>query len=50
MSESEVITIMTLFYLGGFHNIKHFYEYFVKVHLTSKIPNIVSYNRFTELI
>jgi Transposase DDE domain len=50
MSESEVITIMTLFHLGGFRNFKHFYEYYVKVHLTSEFPNTVSYNRFTELM
>jgi Transposase DDE domain len=50
MSESEVITIMTLFHLGGFRNFKHFYEYYVKVYLTSEFPNTVSYNRFTELM
>jgi hypothetical protein len=50
MSESEVITIMTLFHLGGFRNFKHFYEYYVKKHLTSEFPNTVSYNRFTELM
>lgn len=50
MSESEVITIMTLFHLGGFRNFKHFYEYYVKKHLTSEFPKTVSYNRFTELM
>ena len=49
-SESEVITIMTLFHLGGIRNLKHFYEYCVKVYLKSEFPNTVSYNRFTELM
>jgi Transposase DDE domain len=50
MSESEVITIMTLFHMGGYRNMKHFYEYYVKLHLKSEFPNTVSYNRFTELM
>jgi hypothetical protein len=50
MSQSEVITIMILFHFGSFKNLKHFYEYFVKQHLTSEFPNTVSYNRFVELM
>lgn len=50
MSQSEVITIMILFHFGSFKNLKHFYEYFVKQHLTSEFPNTVSYNRFVELL
>lgn len=50
MSTSEVITIMTLFHSGCFRNMKHFYEYYVKVHLCSEFPRTVSYNRFTELM
>lgn len=50
MSESEVITIMVLFHFGGFRNFKHFYLYYVQVHLISEFPNTVSYNRFVELM
>jgi len=50
MSQSEVITIMILFYFGSFKNMKHFYEYFVKQHLKSEFPQTVSYNRFVELM
>lgn len=50
MSQSEVICIMVLFHLGVFKNMKHFYLYYVKQHLTSEFPNTVSYNRFVELM
>jgi hypothetical protein len=50
MSQSEVITIMVLFHYGAFKNMKHFYEYFIKQHLTSEFPQTVSYNRFVELM
>lgn len=50
MSESEVITLMTLFHSGSFRNMKHFYQQYVQKHLQSEFPNTVSYNRFTELM
>lgn len=50
MSSSEVITIMILFHHGGFKNMKHFYSYYVKKHMTHLFPNTVSYVRFTELM
>src|SRR5690606_3493565 len=50
MSSSEVITIMVLFHYGTFKNLKHFYQYFVKEHLTNEFPHTVSYNRFVELM
>jgi hypothetical protein len=50
MSQSEVITIMVLFHFGAFKNMKHFYEYYIKQHLTSEFPQTVSYNRFVELM
>lgn len=49
MSQSEVITIVVLFHLGGFRNLKNFYLYHVKLHLSGLFPHTVSYNRFTEL-
>lgn len=50
MTDSEVITLMTLFHSGSFRNMKHFYLYYVQKHLTSEFPQTVSYNRFTELM
>jgi hypothetical protein len=50
MSESEIITIMTLFHMSGFRTIKHFYCDYVKKHMTQEFPKTVSYNRFTELM
>ena len=50
MSDSEVITLMTLFHSGSFRNMKHFYQHYVVKHLKSEFPDTVSYNRFTELM
>lgn len=50
MSQSEIITIMVLFHLGVFKNMKHFYIYFIKVHFAHHFPKTVSYNRFVELM
>jgi hypothetical protein len=49
MSDSEVITILTLFHLGQFRNLKHFYINYVQKHLVMEFPQTVSYNRFVEL-
>jgi len=49
MTDSEVITIMLLFHLGQFRNLKHFYLFYVKEHLCKEFPDAVSYNRFVEL-
>lgn len=49
LSGSEVMTILVLFHLGNFKNLKHFYLFYVKEHLSSEFPQLVSYNRFTEL-
>lgn len=49
LSDSEVITILVLFHLKGYRCLKHFYLYYVKVHMQSDFPETVSYNRFVEL-
>jgi Transposase DDE domain len=49
LHDSEVITILILFHLGQFRNLKHFYTRYVQVHLTAEFPHTVSYNRFVEL-
>jgi hypothetical protein len=49
LSDSEVITILIIFHLGQFRNLKHFYQHYVQKHLTGEFPETVSYNRFIEL-
>jgi len=49
LSDSEVITILIMFHLGQFRNLKHFYQQHVVKHLNNEFPETVSYNRFTEL-
>jgi len=50
MSKSEVISIATIFHLGGFRCFKHFYIFYVQKHMQNEFPKTVSYNRFTELL
>jgi len=38
LSDSEVICIMTLFHYGNFRNLKHFYLFYVKVHMQKEFP------------
>lgn len=49
MSDSEVITILVVFHLKQFRNLKHFYINYVQKHMQSEFPETVSYNRFIEL-
>jgi hypothetical protein len=49
LSDSEVMTIMIAFHLGGYRNLKHFYIKYVQKFLKSEFPKTVSYNRFVEL-
>ena len=49
LSDSEVITMMVLFHLGQFRNLKHFYLFYIQKHMQSDFPQTVSYNRFVEL-
>jgi len=46
----EIATILVLFHLSGYQNLKRFYNDYVSVHLKSYFPDLVSYNRFVELI
>jgi hypothetical protein len=50
MSPSEVMTIMVLFHLSNFKDMKHFYLVYVKDHLSCEFPRTLSYNRFVELM
>jgi len=49
MSNSEVITILILFHLKGYRNLKHFYLHHVCENMKDDFPDLVSYNRFVEL-
>ncbi len=49
MSKSEVMTIMVIFHLKSYRNLKHFYLHYVCKHMTDFFPDLVSYNRFVEL-
>lgn len=50
MSIIEVITLMVLFHQGGYRNMKHFYLCYVGKHMSDLFPDLVSYNRFVELM
>lgn len=49
LCDSETITLLIAFHHGQFRNFKHFYMYYVSVHLQDDFPGLVSYNRFIEL-
>ncbi|QTE23604.1 IS982 family transposase [Polaribacter cellanae] len=49
MSKSEVMTIMVIFHLKSYRNLKHFYLFYVCKHMEDFFPETVSYNRFVEL-
>lgn len=49
MSDSEVMTIMILFHLKSYRNLKEFYSTYVCKHMQDYFPKTVSYNRFVEL-
>lgn len=49
LSDSEIMTILVFFHLGGYRCFKHFYSCYVRKHLKGEFPGLVSYNRFVEL-
>ncbi len=50
LSISEVGTILIAFHLSDYRHFKHFYLQYVCKHLNCEFPQLVSYNRFLELI
>lgn len=46
----EIATILVLFHLSGYSNFKRFYKDYALIHLKDYFPDLVSYNRFVELI
>lgn len=47
---SEIMTIVILFQQSGYRTFKAFYTEYVQMHLRSEFPQLVSYNRFIELL
>ena len=50
MSQSEVMTIVIAFHGSGFRTFKDFYNLMVRPFWRKAFPNLVSYNRFVELM
>lgn len=48
--ESEVLTILIMYHLSGMKCFKYYYNRMVQTCLKNHFPNLVSYNRFIELI
>lgn len=50
LSESEVMTIVTYFHIMRFRDFKHYYLFHVCKNMQEEFPQLVSYNRFVELM
>lgn len=50
LDESEIMTILLFYHLSGFKCFKYYYQGFVLKHLQQDFPNLLSYNRFIEVI
>ena len=50
LTTPEISTILVLFHLSGYQNFKKFYKEHVLPYMKSYFPDLVSYNRFVELI
>jgi hypothetical protein len=47
---SEIMTILVYFHSSHYRTFKHYYTEYVAVHLRPYFPQLVSYNRFVELM
>lgn len=50
LSGSEIMTILIYFHQSGYRNFKSYYTKYVMKHLRAEFPQLVSYNRFVELM
>lgn len=50
LSDSEIISILTLYHQSGYKNFKYFYNRFAKKALLTYFPGMVSYDRFLTLM
>lgn len=49
LCSSEIMTILILFHLKSYRNLKHFYLTHICKHSRDLFPEVLSYNRFVEL-
>jgi Transposase DDE domain len=50
LAPSEIMTILSYYHLSGYKCFQYYYERLVKGFMLTYFPNLVSYNRFVELI
>lgn len=50
LSMSEIMTIVVYFHISGYRNFKDYYTKHLSIYLSGAFPNLVSYNRFIELV
>ena len=50
LSSSEIMTIVINFHQEGYRDFKHYYQNHVRQDLAAEFPELVSYNRFVELM
>ena len=50
LSASEIMTIIIYFHMTRYRDFKTYYTQFVSSYLRAEFPNLVSYNRFVELM
>ena len=50
LSESEIMTLLIYFHQSHYRTFKAYYTEYVQQHLRDAFPNLVSYNRFIELM
>jgi hypothetical protein len=48
LHNSEVMTLLVMFHISGFRNLKTFYNGFVCQYWQQEFPDLLSYNRFVE--
>ena len=50
LSISEIMSLIIHFHQSHYRDFKSYYQEYVQVHLRGEFPNLVSYNRFVELM
>ena len=50
MSLSEIMTILIMYHLSGYRNFKWYYTKHIMVYQRKDYPDLVSYNRFVEIM
>ncbi len=50
MSLSEIMTILIMYHLSGYKTFKWYYIKYVMVHQRKDFPDLLSYNRFVEIM